>query len=129
MKTVHSFDYTTGLYLGPVFLNDSDLSPLEPDVYLVPCNCVEVAPPLTSDRQVAQWNGSDWSVVDLPNAKEEVPAQAKTTFELNADIGAMRADAYRAQSDPLFFKFQRGEATKEEWLTSVDAIKNRFPKV
>lgn len=129
MKTVHSFDYTTGLYLGPVVLTDADMSPLESGVFLVPGNCVEVAPPLTSDQQVPQWNGSEWSVIDLLKTEEEAPASAKTTAELNAEVSAMRANAYRTESDPIFFKFQRGEATKEEWLVSIASIKERFPKV
>lgn len=38
-----------------------------------------------------------------------------------------RAQAYREESDPLFFKAQRGEATTEEWLAKVQEIKDRFP--
>ena len=38
-----------------------------------------------------------------------------------------RAEAYREESDPLFFKAQRGEATMEEWLAKVQEIKSRFP--
>ena len=38
-----------------------------------------------------------------------------------------RATAYRLESDPLFFKSQRGEATEAEWLAKVDEIKQRFP--
>lgn len=39
-----------------------------------------------------------------------------------------RAAAYVAESDPLFFKAQRGEATMEEWQSKVAEIKNRYPK-
>lgn len=38
-----------------------------------------------------------------------------------------RATAYRLESDPLFFKSQRGEATEAEWLAKVEEIKQRFP--
>lgn len=38
-----------------------------------------------------------------------------------------RAVAYRLESDPLFFKSQRGEATEAEWLSKVEEIKQRFP--
>lgn len=34
--------------------------------------------------------------------------------------------AYQTEADPLFFKMQRGEATREEWLAKVDEIKARF---
>ena len=39
-----------------------------------------------------------------------------------------RKAAYTAESDPLFFKAQRGEATMEEWQAKVAEIKARFPK-
>jgi len=39
-----------------------------------------------------------------------------------------RKAAYIAESDPLFFKAQRGEATMEEWQAKVDEIKSRYPK-
>lgn len=38
-----------------------------------------------------------------------------------------RVAAYLAESDPLFFKAQRGEATMDEWKAAVAAIKLRFP--
>jgi len=40
----------------------------------------------------------------------------------------MRRNAYQQESDPLFFKAQRGEATFEEWQAKVAEIKIRFPK-
>ena len=39
-----------------------------------------------------------------------------------------RKSAYIAESDPLFFKVQRGEVTKQEWLNKIEEIKQRFPK-
>ena len=36
--------------------------------------------------------------------------------------------AYQAESDPLFFKYQRGEAAEQDWLDKVAEIKARFPK-
>jgi hypothetical protein len=35
-------------------------------------------------------------------------------------------NAYRVESDPLFFKAQRGEATQQEWLDKVAEIKARY---
>lgn len=40
-----------------------------------------------------------------------------------------RAAAYKEESDPIFFKWQRGEATEQEWLDKVAEIKARYPKV
>ena len=39
-----------------------------------------------------------------------------------------RKAAYISESDPLFFKAQRGEATMEEWQAKVAEIKARYPK-
>lgn len=39
-----------------------------------------------------------------------------------------RYEAYIKESDPLFFKWQRGEGTEAEWRNKVNEIKNRFPK-
>ena len=43
-------------------------------------------------------------------------------------IDQQRQSAYQTESDPLFFKYQRGEATEQEWLDKVAEIKARFPK-
>lgn len=57
----------------------------------------------------------------------------KTQDELNTEAATQAAQmriakqaAYRDESDPLFFKAQRGEATMEEWLAKVEEIKARF---
>ena len=40
---------------------------------------------------------------------------------------AARQAAYPLEADPLFFKYQRGEATEAEWLAIIAEIKQRFP--
>ena len=55
-----------------------------------------------------------WNIVD------------KSTEEINAIHEKSRKDAYREESDPLFFKWQRGEATEQEWLDKVAEIKQRW---
>ena len=32
------------------------------------------------------------------------------------------------EADPIFFRWQRGDGSKEDWLAAVAAIKTRFPK-
>jgi hypothetical protein len=51
---------------------------------------------------------------------------AKLTQTLE-QLRAARAEAYKAEADPLFFMSQRGEATEAEWLAVVAEIKARFP--
>ena len=38
-----------------------------------------------------------------------------------------RLITYEQESDPIFFKWQRGEATQQEWLAKIEEIKQRFP--
>ena len=44
------------------------------------------------------------------------------------DYNAMRKAAYAAESDPIFFMAQRGEATQQQWLDKVAEIKARWPE-
>lgn len=55
-----------------------------------------------------------WNVTDL------------SVDEVNAIHDSNRKQAYREESDPLFFKWQRGEATQQEWLDKVNEIKQRW---
>ena len=64
-KIVHSFHPDTRLYMGPVTLDDSDLSPLEPGVYLIPGDCVEVEPPQVNTGQRVRWSKGAWVVEDI----------------------------------------------------------------
>ena len=48
--------------------------------------------------------------------------------EPKPSMDSLRAQAYQQESDPIFFKYQRGEATKEEWLAKIAEIKNKYPE-
>ena len=40
---------------------------------------------------------------------------------------SLRRIAYVVEADPLFFKWQAGEATEEEWLAKRQEIRDRYP--
>lgn len=48
--------------------------------------------------------------------------------QLGSGYADLRAAAYRSESDPLFFKSQRGECAREDWEQKIVEIKARFPK-
>lgn len=50
-----------------------------------------------------------------------------TAEQIQEAVTAARAAAYVKESDPLFFKYQRGEVLKEDWLAKVAEIKARYP--
>lgn len=78
--------------------------------------------PIHTDRQVCRFKVVDGVVVR--RTEEEIikdPAYATVQSE-------NRARAYKDESDPLFFKYQRGEVTKQEWLDKVAEIKAKYQK-
>lgn len=44
-----------------------------------------------------------------------------------AEQEAKRHAAYTAEADPLYFKWQAGEGTEEEWLAKRQEIRDRYP--
>ena len=52
---------------------------------------------------------------------------AKAAAKKAAETEANRKAAYIAEADPLFFKWQAGEGTQEEWQAKREEIRDRFP--
>ena len=58
-----------------------------------------------------------WTVRDLtPNEQTEFASAQDTE----------RRAAYAEHADPVFFKWQRGEATQEDWLAAVTMVKEWY---
>lgn len=66
-------------------------------------------------------------VTTRPYTSDEIAAWIAASIPTLEQQKALRAAAYRAEADPLYFKTQRGEATEAEWLANVAEIKARFP--
>ena len=47
--------------------------------------------------------------------------------QAQAEVDSLRHAAYVAESDPLFFQWQRGEATEQAWRDKVAEIQARYP--
>ena len=58
------------------------------------------------------------------NINDPEPAPAPPS---NAEQAEKRRVAYTIEADPIFFTYQRGEATEQEWLDKIAEIKARFP--
>lgn len=79
-KTVFQYD-GQGVYVGPT---EADESPLEigQGVYLIPAQCVEVAPPTVDGIGLYLWTGTEW--VDYTPAPTEAPVEIQTlTTDVN----------------------------------------------
>lgn len=60
--------------------------------------------------------------------KTQAELDSAATAEALERCRKRRLEAYRDESDPLYMKWQRGEATQQEWLDKIEEIKARFPK-
>ena len=59
-------------------------------------------------------DGKEYPIDDLPSMDA-------------MSISDQRQRAFQQDADPLFFKWQRGEATEQEWLDKVQQIRERYP--
>lgn len=65
--------------------------------------------------------GNGWKYVDGQWVSPVTPESEKARIEI------LRLANYRVSSDPIFFEWQRGDATEQDWLTAVQAVKDKFP--
>lgn len=84
----------------------------------------------------AQWtlSGNDYDTLiwhdDTPKPSQQELDDAWPTVQYNqqrAAIENQRKAAYQQEADPLFFSYQRGETTEQEWLNAVQSIRDRYP--
>jgi hypothetical protein len=77
------------------------------------------------------YSGLEWlSDSDKPTEKQLKNQWAEVKYEIELDeVKAARHAAYIAPSgsDAVFMKYQRGEATEQEWLDAVQAINDAHP--
>jgi hypothetical protein len=68
-------------------------------------------------------------IVELtPEQVAERKAWAASEYQRTYDeVTKNRQVGYQSTSDPIFMQYQRGEATEQEWLDAVQAIKDANP--
>lgn len=71
-----------------------------------------------------KWENNAWVCIDQAAVDAYI---AQQTVEFNADQSKKRHATYIAESDPIFFRWQRGEATQQEWLDKIAEIDARYP--
>lgn len=84
----------------------------------------------------AQWtlNGDDYEGLEwLDESPKPTEAELEAHWPEVQTARALktaqmaRAKAYSQTADPLFFKYQRGEAIEAEWLAAVEAVRQAHP--
>ena len=76
------------------------------------------------------YSGLTWLSEDIekPTLEELQLHWEDVQYETQMEaVRNQRLSAYREESDPIFFDYQRGEATEEEWLEAIQSIKDRYP--
>jgi hypothetical protein len=66
-----------------------------------------------------------------PSQKELEALWPEVQYEVAYEqVEQARQVAYRETSDPIFFQYQRGDKTEQEWLAAVQAVKdaNLYPE-
>jgi hypothetical protein len=70
-------------------------------------------------------------IITVALSEEEIAAQEAWAAEAPARelklVKDSRRAAYQTESDPLFFGWQRGDNTEQEWLDAVQAVKDAYP--
>ena len=66
-------------------------------------------------------------ISEVPDTYLPPEIQAEQDAKFNASQAKLREQAYPIESDPVFFRYQRGLATKDDWLAAVQAVKNKYP--
>ena len=123
MKQVSQLDQN-GYFVG---VTTADPSPLEPGVFLIPGNCINEPAPTIPEGQRAKWKG-EWVFENIPQPEPEPEPEPLTPEQELEQVLNQRRFAYQQESDAIYFMWQRGEATEQEWLDAVQAIKARYPK-
>jgi hypothetical protein len=64
-----------------------------------------------------------------PVTQEEIDKESpRLEYEYeSAKVEQRRRASYQTESDPLFFGWQRGDNTEQEWLDAVQAVKDAYP--
>jgi hypothetical protein len=76
-----------------------------------------------------EYSGLEWQDDSKKPTEAQLEALWPTvqTETARASVEQERAQAYRETSDPIFFEWQRGDATEAEWLAAVQAVKTAHP--
>ena len=96
---------------------------------------IEITPKQFAEAQAAIAAGQMVTIVDDQMVIEDrpplphvpVPKPKEIEAQQIAQAKAIRAAAYTAEADPLFFKWQAGKITDQEWLAKRDEIRERYP--
>jgi len=102
-----------GVFVGTTV---ADKDPLDSTNWLIPAGCVKTAPPKTTDKQFAKWDGSGWSVETIPVVEPD--PEPKPLSE---------AEKVRIKREELLMvsdKMALADRITDEWRTYRQALRD-----
>lgn len=124
MQTITKNSVSLYVFADDVPLSVTDESIVTPEFVIGDCNVNNsvvyrgVTPPEDWVGNRYCFDGTNWTLN---------PTLVEANAKRRKEMEVARAEAYRTESDPIFFMSQRGEATMEEWTAKVAEIKARYP--
>jgi hypothetical protein len=119
---------SVALFFGGFELTDTDVQfssgGVNNDYSTSNASVIEADAPYPAIPNVWKWENDAWVCIDQPTVDAWLQSQK---IQFNESQKKKRFAAYTVESDPIFFKSQRGEATNQEWLDAIAAIDARFP--
>ena len=104
---------------------NADPDPLDKGNWLIPGGCVKEAPPELKQGQKAKFVFRSWVIIDPEPVVEFEPQPDLPKTHQQQE--AKRQAAFVSEADPLFFQWQAGESTEEEWLAKRQEVRDRYP--
>jgi hypothetical protein len=83
--------------------------------------------PFTADLLDPEKHGREIYEAALAMSPAPYVPVVPTPEEITVNVKLQRANAYRIESDPLFFKWQAGEELESVWTSKRAEIRARFP--
>lgn len=137
MKKAYLFD-DAGYFAGESI---AQIDPLETkaagrEIFIMPANSTEIAPPPEKDGFKIKWNGSAWAYEEIEEESEtEAETYIPTLQEKNEEIRQQRQYRFYLDADPIKYDYEealaRGDSNVEElkaqWLAQKDKIREELP--
>lgn len=119
MKKVYKFN-DGGIFAGETLLDESDLSPLEPGVYLIPSGCTEIEPPLCSSLEFARFENDKWVVQPIPVSEPDPEGSPEAPPTVQEKLAALDASNTLTQRNLRETIMLMSEAFKQATSGAVD---------
>lgn len=118
MKTIYTHD-ADGWYTAPIDLNDSDLSPLEPGVYLIPGNALEAEPPEPTGGRWPRVVDGVWALADRESGEQRDMPEADA---LRHDLRTALTAEYERRMQAIAAGYPPSE--RESWPVQTSEAYN-----